>query len=552
MKIPTLIGKLWRLAGSGLGRDQTPMPSAVARFIAFSREKWPQDHPTDPGAVVLVSAYPWKESVFCYAYAANCLARATRASIRSFLFKGSRRRGNLEEIYASFGARFDLGMDDAKRFEKEAAALADKIFRGLRTKADVVNISINGIPLGDHIYDFYLRQFAQVTIDLGDDRLKNTIFEAALIYFAAKEYLAAHRVTALLPDHLLYLNCGILTRLASLAGVPIYQMGFGPDFLLTPITFQDAGADAKFHSLGRPYPQYRELFARLTPDEQQKARARGRQKLTDRLAGKVDSCVMPGLSAYQDGEAKPVLTDSGKPRVLVLLHEFSDAPHIFRKMLFADFYEWIYFLLERAEKTPFQWYVKPHPDFDEPSRKAINEANQRVVDELRERFPNVIFLPSSASNRQIVAEGIASMFTVHGTAGHEFAYLGVPVVNAGDNPHIKYSFNFHARSLEDYESYIERAGHLEIAIDRSEIEEFIYMNYLYMMDKYRWEANPIVRSLVDAPDYLQRCQKPEILDDFMAGVTPENDLAIARCFEKFLLQSEAERAAEDPAAVVLG
>lgn len=549
MKIQKLIQDLRRRVSSVLGCGGQPMDPAVKRLIAFNRSKWPQNHPTDERSVVLVGLYPWSESIFCYSYAANHLARATRASIRSFLFKGSRRRAGLEEIYESFGARFDLGIDSGKQHQNQAAAVAEEIFRGLRTKADVVRISIEGVPLGDHIYDFYLRQFAEATIDLRDERLRQTIFEAALIFFTAKEYLATHRVKALLPDHLLYLNCGILTRLASTSGIPVYQMIFGPDFYLIPIEFDDGGTDGKFHSLGRPYPRYRELFSQLTPIEQQQARASARQSLTDRLSGKLDSNVMLGITAYEDAGSRSVLSDSGKPRVLVLLHEFNDAPHIFRKMLFADFYEWICFLLERAEKTPFQWYLKPHPDFDDPSRKAINDLNRRVVDELRERFPKIVFLPSSVSNRQIVSEGIASMFTVHGTAAHEFAYLGVPVVNAGDNPHITYSFNFHPRSIKEYESYIERAGDLSISIDRSEIEEFIYMNYFYIRDQYRFSANPLDSDLAKSPDYYQRCLKPAIFDEFMARMTPENDREIARCFDQFLIKHQtghpALRAAPD-------
>ena len=518
------------------------MDPAINRLIAFNRRKWVQDHATDDRSVVLVGLYHWTESIFCYSYAANHLAQATRASIRSFLFIGSRSRGNLEEIYGSFGARFDLGMGDAIGQRQKAETIAEQIFRGLKTKRDVVNISLDGVPLGDHIYDFYLRQYALATVDLRDERLRQTILEAVLIFLASKEYLATHRVTALLPDHLLYLNCGILTRLASEANIPIYQMIFGPEFYLNPIEFEDAGADGKYHSLGRPYPKYRELFSQLTPTEQQQARGCARQNISARLAGKVDGNIMPGISAYRESAPEPILLDSGIPRVLVLLHDFCDAPHVYRKMLFADFYEWIYFLLERAEKTPFAWYVKPHPDFDEPSRRAINAANQRVFDELRERFPQITFLSSSASNRQIIDEGIASMFTVHGTAAHEFAYLGVPVVNAGDNPHINYSFNFHPRSIEEYGAYIERAGHLEIAIDKAEIEECIYMNYFYFAQKYRFPANPLPGPLVSSPDYLQRCLKPAIFDAFMAGVTAENDQKIAGCFRQFLAQLEAQRA----------
>ena len=41
--------------------------------------------------------------------------------------------------------------------------------------------------------------------------------------------------------------------------------------------------------------------------------------------------------------------------------------------------------------------------------------------------------------------------TVYGSVGIEYAYLGIPVINASkNNPHINYNFNINPKNLYEY------------------------------------------------------------------------------------------------------
>src|SRR5207248_665330 len=141
--------------------------------------------------------------------------------------------------------------------------------------------------------------------------------------------------------------------------------------------------------------------------------------------GKIDDNVLRGISAYT-GTGSRIFQDSGeKPRVVVLLHDFCDSVHKYRDMLFADYYDWVHFLFERAGRTNFAWFAKPHPNNLLGDEKVV--INSAVIEELKKTFPHITFLDPKVSNRQMVNEGIRAVFTVHGTAGHEFAYMGVPV-----------------------------------------------------------------------------------------------------------------------------
>ncbi|MEA3210638.1 MAG: hypothetical protein QOE70_3695 [Chthoniobacter sp.] len=497
------------------------------RYVEFNRGRWHQDWPVRDGAVVLAGMSPGKPLIHCYTYALNHLARELGAEIESFSFL-DRRDPALEKIYESFGAPIGLSLEDARPFRGQAREQADRIFANLQTKWDVVRISVDGVALGELIYDTYLRHFARATVDLRDENLRTMIYDALLIFHACRAYLARKQPAAVIVDHLVYHYSGILVRLATLARIPVLLTYYAPRFFLFQVN--NALSDpATQVPLRWPYWKYREIFAQLDPADRAAALAKGREALQNRLAGKADG-VLRGQSAYAEGGPARLLAETGRPRVLVLLHDFCDAVHVFREFLFPDFYEWIHFVLRHSEQTEFDWYVKPHPNNNERSRAAMNASNKAAVEKLQRTFPRVRFLDPSASNKQLVAEGISAMFTGRGTAGHEFAALGVPVVNAGDNPHIDYPFNLHPATLDDFEQCIYKADRLEAAIDPRAIEEFFYMNYFHFHDRLGAAGRPFEPELASGPE----AGKSEVFDRFIAGTTPERDEAMALYFQQFV------------------
>src|SRR5260221_14010592 len=140
----------------------------------------------------------------------------------------------------------------------------------------------------------------------------------------------------------------------------------------------------------------------------------------------------------------------------------------------------------------------------------MNEANDRITAELKERFPHVRFLSPKVSHRQILAEGINAMFTVYGTAAHEFAYHNVPVVTAGYIPHIDYAFNFHPRTREEYTRLILSADCLPIEIDRAEIEKFYYLYRLHPYEELPSGVSILPEAWLDRPDVAQLEPSTEI------------------------------------------
>ncbi|MEW6055175.1 MAG: hypothetical protein AB1540_01060 [Bdellovibrionota bacterium] len=466
---------------------------------------------------ILIDFFDSNLVVYSSGLTARYLASKLNASIDGFLFaRGwagrlgipSRR---IEKLYGAFGARPRLSFKEGERFSKEAQEYADQTFSSLKNKWDVVNLSIDGVKIGDLVYDTYLRA-GRWTVDLADPRLKEILCDAFLIFKLCREYFRNHDVCAVITSHCVYISHGILVRVASTFRVPVF-------FVMDPYKFQVVEVREDNNHYHFYYHRYKELFARFNEVEKQKHRDEARKVLLERLSGKIDSGIAdiledgrPGLHGYGAFSEGRLLKETGRPRVIVMLNCFLDAPHCYRDMLFPDFWEWINFVLSRASQTSFDWYVKPHP--------GGLPQNDLVLEELKRKYPKVNFLGRSASNRQIAAEGIDAMFTVFGTAAHEFAYMGIPVVTAGDNPHVNYGFNFHPRTVEEYEKFIANAGHLKIEIDKAEIEEFFYMHYI---DAHR--PNPFGAICVDDSLSSQvvgaRVNHPSILKDYVRTETQE-------------------------------
>jgi len=467
-------------------------------------------------SVVLIGQHDWVPYTYCLSLVAPFLARRFNARIETFDFHNQKDPLS-EKIFRSFGAQRALTWKEAEKHEPRARQLTDEIFPALRHPWDVMNIQMDGVKLGDIIYDTYLRLYIKATVELTDPKLEKLIYEAAKIFLATQEYFATRKVVAVIPWRTVYLKSRIITRVALVKGVPAYQMPYNPGFFLWPL--DPTLSTGMCNPTKRfPYYRYRAVFEMLSPQEQKDGRARARDHLAKRLSGELDE-VLEGRSAYNAPVPKRILRATDKPKILILLHDFCDAVHSFRRMLFPDFYEWAKYTFAAAEKTDFEWYAKPHPN--SLTSESKNILNNETIAALSQAYPGITILDAGVSNRQLVDEGIVAMFTVHGTAGHEFASMGVTVVNAGDNLHVDFDFNLTPQTVEEYAKCIANAGHLGHHIDQDQVLAFYYMHYFYCREQNRADVNPIEPGWRSHPDFDKKTRPYTAFSYFLQTETPE-------------------------------
>jgi hypothetical protein len=217
---------------------------------------------------------------------------------------------------------------------------------------------------------------------------------------------------------------------------------------------------------------YPEQFRELPEEERERGLLTARERLQRRFAGEVGVDMHYSTkSAYDRIKKGRVLRESPRLKILVATHCFFDSPHPFGVNLLPDFYEWLYFLGEISEKTDYDWYIKTHPDF--------LPGNIPIIEEFIRKYPKFTLVPPETSHLQLKEEGIDFGLTVYGTIGFEYAALGIPVVNASlCNPHIRYHFNLHPRTIEEYEAILMDLPNQKLSIDINEVYEYYYMAFV--------------------------------------------------------------------------
>ena len=489
-------------------------------FIVHNNKRFGKTKADEASAVVLVGIFDYPIMTYCYASVLNWLKRNKGISMRSYSFS-SKCDPVVQLIYESFGVRQSLGRAQFEEFKRRSELQADSIFSQIKTKWDVFNIKDNGIRIGDLIYNSYLRYYSEVKVKTTDPRLRDLICEALLILNASLKYMQESKVAAFIADDYGYIHGGIPTRVAMSLDIPVFLVCFGKKFFIYQM-FGEKETNWHDYPIRWPFHKYHKLFNEMPSEKQAAAASIGNAHVNSKLSGAIDKFTLETITAYGKSNER-VLEANDKPKMLVLMHDFFDSPHAYRTMLFPDFYDWIHFLLSEAEKTDFEWYIKPHPCVWDEKTGMINAQNSGIIDELKSRYPSAKWIKPQTSNRQLVDDGISAIFTVYGTAGHEFAYFGIPVVNAGDNPHIAYSFNFHPSTIEEYSCLIATADKLKIDVRKEEIDEYCYMNYFYFPDKYSTRANPVGDKFYSLPNANELFSKRSSYSLFMKEESADRD-----------------------------
>lgn len=488
------------------------------RYIRHQHRRLKNTHSGSDG-VVLASLCPTPSVVHCYAELLPRFSKQLGARIETFQFQQKPDDPLLQLIYSSFGASAGLRMTRERSMIQKAEIRASEIFSELCTKQDVTRIHENGIRLGDLIYDTYLRDLYLPTVDIRDPRLLGYIRDALLCMYSSERYLKSHRVRAIFADHLVYIWQGVLLRVAMAQNIPIYTVYFDPRPAVHRLDLvpKEDGIEVPTRFNYWRFPQ---IFSRFPEERQIAAREKGLAFLRHRVSGGIQNNVLPGQSAYSDRKWVKVINESSGTKLLVLLHDFCDACHVYRDLLFDDFYEWIHFLLREASQTPFEWYLKPHPNINDYRRRGIENANQTVIEELKRTYPKIRFLDPTISNRQLIDEGISGVFTMYGTAAHEFPFLGVPAVCAADNPHVSYAFTITPGTRDEYARIIRNADTLGEVKDADRIPEFCYMNFLYSGEHLG--ADAAIFDPLPLPG-----QKPEeVWESALRAASPNTDLVL--------------------------
>lgn len=435
-------------------------------LIRHNRKVW-KDW-VDPGAskIVLIDWHSLPVWNIPGLFFANVLARKKKARIVSFSDRPWSLARAVHRLYYSFNVTEHLAtgrMTGAQKARRDK--IYGEIIGGLKTKADVFALRVNGYHLGLDIYESYLKEFGKPTVYI-DDALRAVTRSAIGLMVYWEDYFSSHDVAGVVISHDCYVQFNVVCRVAYKRGVPVY-LPTG-----AYVSHMKAHHDARGY-----FYSFKTWFADLNEAEKTQARAVARQQMEKRFSGEVTEDMrrigeVKNAAFQKNNRVHSVLKPSDKIKVLICSHCFFDNPHAYGGMIFLDFYEWIGFLVKIADKTDYDWYLKTHANPLPGTMETVNEllAGSRIK-----------LIPAKTNHHQLIEEGIDFVLTVFGTVGHEYPAFGVQVINAGYNPHVAYDFTRTPKSLEEYERWLLNLGNLKNNINMEEMYEFYFMYYYYSL-----------------------------------------------------------------------
>ena len=342
------------------------------------------------------------------------------------------------------------------------------------SKKNVLLQSEQNILYGDLVYDTYLRYRGEATINLNSKCLYDITDYAKRMIEKQLKVFSKYNSIEILTPYTSYLSWGIAARVALKYNHKVLTYGSN-NYILSKLE-----NEYPYHS--KNYWLYKKLFKLLTKNDQYLQIANN--KLQQRLHGVVDQSVsyMTKSAYHSDVNSTIEIFDKSKKFGVIFLHCFFDSPHIYGDGLFPDFYDWIQFLLKIASaNSNVNYYIKPHPN-------GLKD-NEAILINLKDdfnEFDNIHFLDKNVSNKYISQSKPDAVFTYYGTVAHEFAFLKIPVVTAGDNPHSLYDFIYKPESIKKFKELIENIGQYGLPKNYStnEILEFYFMHFMYYSKEF--------------------------------------------------------------------
>lgn len=340
-----------------------------------------------------------------------------------------------------------------------ALARAWTAWRGLKSPEDVLAWQCDGMKFGDVIYDNTLL-FGYATLRRVDWKVLAVLWSFFVHRGIIRDLMRRHRFETSVLSHTIGIVGGTFSRYLLRDGIEVLNRVGSHEILVKKYrSFADVGVYP-----WRPERHYFDHMMRL-PDDVVLPLAR--QYLDQRHDNAVrqiavDIAFSRDKRVYQSARefCREHGLDPGRKTVFVMLHGFNDHPHshFARPLMFQDYYDWMERTVETAvENESVNWVIKEHPAAHLYVTRDVN---------LDERFRrlgkrHIVFLDSRADFNALSIRHVAhAIVTCLGTAGMEYACLGIPCVLAGESPYSGFGFTLEAETREEYRRLLLDIGNL--------------------------------------------------------------------------------------------
>lgn len=299
-------------------------------------------------------------------------------------------------------------------------------------KISMEKIESWGIQVGDLIIDTYIRFKGEPCFSRQEEFTESCLVRAIGLSALTKATIKRKEIDVYFGTSNAYIQNGVPLRIAGSMGVPIITFGANEKyFKLT--TKENKGLAT--HIIEYPKRSDRR------PNELTETHAT--RTLEMRINGKYDNTI-PELSIGQE-KKNLINKDEIKDSVVILLHDFLDSAHIYRSMLFTDFWTWANETINYCTNQGYKVTVKPHPG-ELPESTMVTKKLKTVFKE----NTNVLFINPAIPTGYIFGCEPKLIVSVYGSVATEAAYNGTPILLAGDHPAIHFNLGATARTKNEY------------------------------------------------------------------------------------------------------
>ncbi len=391
-------------------------------------------------------------------------------------------------IYESFGIKKFIILNDLNFFMRLKYFLnAYSIIKSSKKMEDFFEFNLNGVNLGQAVYDHYLRYTGIGTVDHFNPKMYLFLSKALSTYYQIKKIFDKFKFVANVQSERQFIPGSIIYQACLTNGINVYsRSGYSNTF------------SVRKYSDTREMWKCRERYSKKLYDEisnsiKEKAVEIGGTYIEKRFSG------FPEYNAfheyfersnslkekkYQKNEKKTVSKselckelgwDQNIPIVAILASDLTDGVFDNTWSLFRDRLTWLReTLLEVINIKNVNWLLKQHPN---------DEKNKVVTDTISEykkicsNSKHILPFPNNASIASIPK--FAHVVLTHsGSASYEYPCMGIPVLQASETVCSGRDFTIDPGSKKEYFDLlhkIEKINKLnKDQIDQAKIYSFIY------------------------------------------------------------------------------
>ena len=397
--------------------------------------------------------------------------------------------------------------------------LALRAWLGLRTPRDILEFRVDGIKFGDIIYDNTLvRGYA--TVRQVDRDVFSVLRNFYLHRHIINDLIKRYRLDCFVVAHTIGMFGGTFSRYLLKHGIEVINRVGSHDIhiqkyrSLADLGFYPAKPERHHFEHMMALPDAVVLpMANAYLDERHNQRvshiavelAFNRNKRF--FERRQDFCQVTGL-------------DPVKKTAFVMLHAFNDHPHshFARPLAFQDYFDWFERTLRVAETVDsVNWVFKEHPA---ASLYPVKDVDLHAIF-AKVSKPNILFLNAEADFNAFSIRFLADVIvTCLGTAGMEYACVGIPCLLGGESPYSGFGFTIEPENAEEYDDYLRHLGRLDrLTAEQIKAAKIVMYFELPMMHSARYLFCPEY----DYRQIVQITQAKVLADaaEWMNGADPD-------------------------------